>query len=317
MKKLVAESLFELYGPGYISDLASGNAKKKAEKHDTTRPFPPESDEEKARFNQSEEDDNTEANEWDTDIHPTKSPLTPKFREAGEAARKRMLAGGVDDVRGPIGGLKAQSFRAEEVDNDAIFSKGGPRSIASGIRSHPKSTAPKGEYYPREGTAPYRLLKFFEKHPGSAFSVHEIFKKVDDSAATQHGLEYLVKKGLVHEVHELNPNSGRMANRYYLGTRNQEIGVPKEPKIKKAYKGSSEISTGYTPVPGSSPSSILNLLQRRGEMSDYEIQKALKGRHGEAAVWHAVQYLLKKGKINVEDKINPRSKRKAAMYSIA
>lgn len=193
MKKLVAESLLELFGPGYISDLASGNTSLKGDtkfKHDTKRPFPPESDEEKAKFDQSDEEDdergvkaiNTLKN-WREENAPDASPAPFIFK----------------------GGAPKPS----------------PRTIYGSHVPLPKSEAPAGEYYPRKGTAPYSVIKFFEKNAGKKFSTHELFKSVGDSAAVQHGLEYLLKKGLLQMVHEKNPNSGRMANLYSLSTGTQ------------------------------------------------------------------------------------------------
>lgn len=88
---------------------------------------------------------------------------------------------------------------AEDMPKHVPFSdKPAPRSTFGSHVPLPKSKALKGEYYPREGTAPWHVMQFFEDHKGEKFSTYEIFQQVGDSAAIMHGIEYLVKKGLVN-----------------------------------------------------------------------------------------------------------------------
>ena len=198
MKKLVAESLFELYGPGYVSDLASGNAKKKKDdgfKHDTKRPFPPESDEEKEKFDQSD--------------------FVGADNKSGIGANGK--------IAHPHEPLSSKEFYDDFKKN---YPKDEPTRRGKLDPDVPKKSSK--EYTPRPGSAAEAIINFLNK--GGQWSLAEIVSRIGGgrskglgngkntvgvpNANIWHAIQFLAERGVIKEDHLKNPRSGRMANMY-------------------------------------------------------------------------------------------------------
>ena len=192
MIKLVAESLYELYGPGYVSD--------------TTHPRKKQIVSEP----QFQAEDNEEEDETLSTIPTAGTRSVPaSFKGSGHEA-------GIDDddddddYKRKVGPVAQE--RNWHYDNN-----GKPRETRKVYPPNPNTP-----YNPKEGSMPDKLFKFLKKHVGEKFSQTDFIKQFGDTATVWHGIDYLVNKGIVHVANELNPRSNRKANMYWVGSAEYE-----------------------------------------------------------------------------------------------
>jgi len=120
----------------------------------------------------------------------------------------------------------------------------------------PEPTLLKGpkEYVPRTGSYPEQVLNFFKINPGRKYSMYELYKNIDNyaQASVQHGVEYLVEKGIIKMVRMENPKSGRMAKMYFMpykGSNDLIAGDPKDSDFanddRKFHRGNGKKDGGF------------------------------------------------------------------------